>query len=76
MDKELDEDDLEELWHFSFHEIEWERGIKNGPVTYAPHLLPVNLQKHNIVTDDKPKLASNGDYWDKQTTKEIFDLLR
>ena len=25
---------------------------------------------------DKPKLASIGDYWDEQTTEDIFDLLR
>jgi len=42
----------------------------------APHLLPLNLQKHNIETNDNSKLALIGDYWDEKTTKEIFDLLR
>jgi hypothetical protein len=76
VDKEPDEDDLEELRHLSFHETEGERDIKDGPIIDAPHLLPLKLWKHNIRTDDKPKLASIGDYWDEQTTKEIFNLLR
>lgn len=74
--KERDEDDLEGLQHLTFHQTKVERGILEGPVTDAPHLLPVKLRKHNIGTDEKPKLTSIGDYWDEQTTKQIFDLLR
>ena len=76
VDREPNEDDLEELWHFSFNEIEGEWDIKDGSVIDAPHLLPLNLQKHNIETNDNSKLALIGDYWDEKTTKEIFDLLR
>lgn len=36
----------------------------------------MKLRKHNVGTEDKPKMASIGVYWDEHTTKEIFDLLR
>jgi len=62
VDKELYEDDLEELRHVSFQKIEGEKCIKEGHITDAPN--------------DKLKMASIGDYWDEQTTKDIFDLLR
>lgn len=76
VDKEPNEDDLEELRHLSFHDIEGERGIKDGIITDTPQFLIVKLWKHNIRIDEKPKLVSIGDYWDEQTTKHIFDLLR
>jgi len=38
-------------------------------------MLLMKLQKHNIGSDDKRMMASIEDYWDKQTTREIFDLL-
>ena len=40
------------------------------------NLKPLKLQNFNIRTDEKPKIASIGDYWDEKTIKEIFDLLR
>lgn len=76
MDKDSDKDDQEELRHLSFHKTEGERDIKDEPVNDDPHLLPLKLQKHNIGIDEKPKLASIGYFRDKQTTKEIFGLLR
>lgn len=45
VDKESNEDDLEGLRHLQFHEVEGERGMKEGLVTDAPHLLPVNFAK-------------------------------
>lgn len=35
----------------------------------------MKLPKHNISSYDKAKIASIKDYWDEQTTREIFDLL-
>lgn len=35
----------------------------------------MKLQKHNISSQNKPKMTSIGDYWDEKTTREIFDLL-
>jgi len=40
----------------------YNRGIKEYPVTYAPHLKPLKLKKLNIGTEEKPKIASIGDY--------------
>jgi len=36
----------------------------------------MKLRKQNVGMENKPKIASVGDYWDEQTTKEIFDLLQ
>lgn len=37
---------------------------------------PLKFKKMNIGIEDRTKLASIGDYWDDQTTQEIFDLLK
>ena len=52
------------------------KNIKDDPVRDALRLNSLKLQKHNIGTKEKPKLASIGDYQYEQTTKEIFDLLK
>lgn len=76
VNKELKEDDLEELGNFQFKEFEGERSIKDDPINNSSHLKPLKLCKHDIGIEDKPKLASISDYWDEQTTKEIFDVLK
>jgi len=43
VEKELNEDDLEELRNLSFHETKGERDIKDGPIIHAPHLIPLKL---------------------------------
>jgi hypothetical protein len=35
----------------------------------------VPIQKLNIGTEEKPKIALVGDYWDEQTSQEIQILL-
>jgi len=67
-----EEDGLEVLRHLAFEETEGERGICESPSIEGTHLLLVNLRKQNVGTEDKPKIASVGDYWDEHTTKEIF----
>ncbi len=69
------EDDLEGLRHLTFQETEGERDIQEIPSEDTSHFLPMKLQKHNIGSKNKHKMASIGDYWDEQTTKEIFDML-
>lgn len=76
VNKEHEDDELGELRHFSFKEYEGERSNKDDPVKDAPHLKPLKLRKQHIGTEYEPKLASIGDYWHEQTTKEIFDLLK
>jgi len=39
-------------------------------------LQPLKLRKHKIGIKEKPKFSSIRDYWDEQTTKEIFNLPR
>jgi len=41
------------------------------------HILqPLKLKMMNIEIEDKPKLSFVGDYWDDQSTQEIFYLLK
>lgn len=59
-----------------FKECEGEKNPNDDPIKDALHLKPLKLWKHNIRTEENPKLSSIGDYWDEQATKEIFDLLK
>ena len=43
VDRELDEDDMEELWNLAFNEMEGEWDIKHGFVINAPHLIHLKL---------------------------------
>jgi CTP:phosphocholine cytidylyltransferase-like protein len=39
-------------------------------------VVPIKVKKVNIGTNDNPKMASIGDYWDEQTIERITKLLR
>jgi hypothetical protein len=39
-------------------------------------VVPIKVKKVNIGTNDNPKMASIGDYWDEQTLEIITELLR
>ena len=36
---------------------------------------PLNIRKVNYGTEENPKFASVGDYWDEETMAKITDLL-
>ena len=36
---------------------------------------PLKIRKVNIGTEENPKFASVGDYWDEETMAKITDLL-
>ena len=38
-------------------------------------LQPLKLRKVNIGTEENPKFANIGDYWDNETMAQIIDLL-
>jgi CTP:phosphocholine cytidylyltransferase-like protein len=38
--------------------------------------MPIKVKKVNIGTNDNPKMASIGDYWDEQTIERITEFLR
>ena len=65
INSEMDDDNLEDLRHLYFEEIEEERDIKEEPTIEGIHLLPLRTKKVNIGIEDKPKLATIGDYWDE-----------
>ena len=60
----MDDDNLEDLRHLYFEETKGERDIKEESMTEGIHLLPLRTKKLNIGTEDKPKLATIGDYCD------------
>jgi hypothetical protein len=73
-----DLDDLEELRHLTFQESEGTREVKDtipNDVS-SSYTKPLKLWKVNIGTDEHPKLASIGDYWDEQTVTKIQALLQ
>lgn len=71
-----EEGDLEGLGKLTFHEIKGERDLGEGAATDVSHLLLVKLWKHNIGTEEKPKIESIGDYLDEHTTKKILIFCR
>jgi hypothetical protein len=37
---------------------------------------PIKTKKHNIGTEEAPKMAIIGDYWDKEMVTQVVDLLK
>lgn len=72
----MDDDNLEDLRHLYFEEIEGERDIKEEPTIEGIHLLPLKTKKVNIGIEDKPNLATIGDYWDEQQLRKYSVYLR
>jgi hypothetical protein len=68
-----DLDDVEELRNLTFQESEGSRGVEDTIPNdvLSSYTKPLKLWKVIIGTDEHPKLASIGDYWDEQTMTEI-----
>jgi hypothetical protein len=73
-----DPNDLEDLKHLRFKEYEGTRVVKdtNSDDVNSSYSKPQNLRKINIGSEEHPKLASIGDYWDEQTMTYIQALLQ
>jgi hypothetical protein len=37
---------------------------------------PLKMKKHNIGTEEAPKMVIIGDYWDQETMMQVVDLLK
>jgi hypothetical protein len=72
-----DPEDLEELRHLTFKESTGTREVKDtlSGDTNSSYTQPLKLWKVNIESEEHPKMASIGDYWDEQTMTEIQALL-
>jgi len=47
-----------------------------GPKLETPYYTqPIKIKKVNIGTDENPKFANIGDYWDDETISKIVELL-
>ena len=64
---ELEDDD--DLQNINILETEGSRDVA------APDIQPLKIKKVNIGTEENPKFASVGDYWDEETMAKITDLL-
>jgi hypothetical protein len=71
-------DELEELRNLAIKETEGNREIQNTipSQTDSSYNHPLKLCKLNIGTEEQPKIAMVGDYWDEKTSQEIQSLLR
>jgi hypothetical protein len=73
-----DPKDLEELRHLTFQESTRTREVKDtisGDINNS-YTQPLRLQKVNIGSEEHPKMASIGDYWDEKTMTKIQALLQ
>jgi hypothetical protein len=68
---------LEELRNLAIRETKGSIEIQNiiPSQTDGSYNYPLKLQKVNIGTIEKPKIAMVGDYWDEKTSQEIHILL-
>jgi hypothetical protein len=56
-------------------ETEDQRDVE-GPRVEIPFIrMPINIKKVNIGSEDTPKFANVGDYWDVATIDKITELL-
>ena len=62
IDGDPEDDSLEDLRHLYFDEKEGEQSISEEPTTEGVHLQPLRTKKLNIGMEEKPKLATVGDY--------------
>jgi hypothetical protein len=79
IDKGLEEsNELEELRNLNIKETEGTREIQDTipSHTCSSYNHPLKLQKVNIGSEEHPKIASIGDYWDEKTMNEVQSLLR
>jgi hypothetical protein len=56
-------------------EGEGERGLEGPMLQSEEFIAPMNIEKVNIGTEEKPKIANIGDYWDRETMEKITELL-
>jgi hypothetical protein len=68
----LDEDNPHNI---KITEIEGEREVEGPSLALDVFVEPIKVNKVNIGTNDNPKMASVGDYWDEQTIERIIELL-
>jgi hypothetical protein len=71
-----DSEDLEELRHLTFKESTGTRIVKDhiSDDVSSSYTKPMKLWKVNIGSEEHPKMASIGDYWDEKTMTEIQAL--
>jgi hypothetical protein len=68
-----DEDDPRDI---QITENEGEREMEGPSLELEVFFAPIKVKKVNIGTNDNPKMASIGDYWDEQTIERIIELVR
>jgi hypothetical protein len=69
----LDED---EPLNIQITKIEGERDVEVPSLASYVFDVPIKVKKVNIGTNDNPKMASIGDYWDEQIVERTIELLR
>ena len=68
-------EDDDELHNISIPEKEGSRDVAAPDIPTDPMNRPLKIRKVNIGTEENPKFASVGDYWDEETMENITDLL-
>jgi hypothetical protein len=72
----INADDDDDSRKVNITEIENQRNVE-GPGVELPFISqPIKIKKVNIGTEETPKLANVGDYWDAATIDKIIELLQ
>ena len=67
-------EDVDELQNINIPETEGSRDVAPNIPT-ATMSQPLKIRKVNIGTEENPKFASVGEYWDEETMANIINLL-
>jgi len=70
------EDHNEELHHIEIPETIGERDVQGPKLQNLDITQPLQITQVNIGTEDQPKFAKIGGYWDEETVSKITELLK
>ena len=68
-------DDEYDPWNINIPETGRNRDVTAPDVSTDPMNQPLKIGKVNIGTEENPKFANVGDYWDEEMIENITDLL-
>jgi hypothetical protein len=63
--------DGDDLGNIQIEEVEGERDVEGPPIESEVISVPIKVKKVNIGTNEQPKIANIGDYWDEKMVESI-----
>ena len=71
----LSRDTKDDPTNINIPELEGSHVVEGSNISSEHFIKPLKIKKVNIGSEDNPKFANIGDYWDEETVAKIIDLL-